>query len=129
MTACKAVNNTQSCDYLRECVPSFPKNLRKKYQFTDAKKLKQHQAQANKAFAKYFKNSNKDCVDILICHGNIIRYLICKALEIDTLKWRQMEIQQCGISIVQIKSKGHHRKQLVSHNDIGHIPKSKRTFI
>lgn len=42
-----------SCESLRECVPGFPKDLRKKYGFSDVKMLKKHQAQAERAFKKY----------------------------------------------------------------------------
>lgn len=118
-----------SCDSLRECVPGFPKNLQKKFGYTDNKKLKTHKAQADKAFAKYFKPSKKDTTEVLVCHGNIIRYLVCRVLEIDTLKWRQMDILQCAITVIEVKNKGTQRKLLLSHNDVGHIPKSKRTFL
>ena len=119
----------QSCDSLRECVPDFPKPLRKKYGYTDVKKLKRDKAQVDKAFAKYFKTPRKDSTEILVCHGNVIRYLVCRAMGIDTLKWRELDIQQCAISIIEIRSKSPLRKILISHNDVGHIPKNQRTFI
>src|SRR5690348_2916981 len=75
----------ESCDSLCECVPGFPKSLRKKFGYTDVRKLKQHRLQADRAFKKYFRASSKDAVDVLVCHGNIIRYLICKTLNVDTL--------------------------------------------
>jgi serine/threonine-protein phosphatase PGAM5 len=118
----------QACDELRECVPDFPKALRKKYGYTDVKKLARDKAQAERAFKKYFKPSSKDSVEILVCHGNIIRYLICRLMGVDTLTWRLMDIQQCGISVVELRSKGTDRKVLISHNDVGHIPKHERTF-
>jgi len=118
-----------SCRSLQECVPGFPKHLRKKFGFTDSAKLKSHKARAELAFEKYFKASRKNSVIVLICHGNIIRYLICRTLGIDTLKWRQMDIQQCAISIVEVRAKGPDRLVLLSHNDVGHIPKGKRTFL
>lgn len=118
----------ESCDFLRECVPGFPKNLRKKHGYTDVKKLSQHKRQAEKAFRKYFKIPKKNSIEVLVCHGNIIRYLVCRVLEIDSLKWRQMDIQQCGISIVEVRSKNQ-KRVLISHNDVGHIPKKDRTFI
>lgn len=118
----------ESCDLLRECVPGFPKNLRKKHGYTDDKKLDEHKKQAEKAFQKHFKIPKKNSVEVLVCHGNMIRYLICRVLDIDTLKWRHMDIQQCGISIVEVRSKNT-KRVLISHNDVGHIPISDRTFI
>lgn len=119
----------ESCKNLCECVPGFPKNLRKKYGYTDEKALTSHKAQADRAFKKYFRSPKKNSVEVLVCHGNIIRYLICRTLEIDTLNWRKLDIQQCGISIIELRSSGSNRKALVSHNDVGHIPKKERTFL
>lgn len=118
----------QSCDLLRECVPGFPKALRKKYGHTDAKKLANHKKQAEGAFRKHFKSPRRNSVEVLVCHGNVIRYLICRSLKIDTINWRLMDIQQCGISIVEVRSKDP-KRVLISHNDVGHIPKRDRTFI
>lgn len=119
----------ESCDSLRECVPGFPKNLRKKYGHTDEQKLKSHKAQADRAFKKYFTVPRKDSVEVLVCHGNIIRYLVCKVMELEGHQWMNMDIQQCGMSVVVLRSKGDHRKIVISHNDVGHIPKHQRTFI
>lgn len=119
----------ESCDSLCECVPGFPKELRKEFGFTDEKKLKLHKAQADRAFKKYFQSPKKNSVEVLVCHGNIIRYLICRLLEIDTLTWRKLDIQQCGISIIEVRSSGPNPKVVLSHNDVGHIPKNERTFV
>lgn len=118
-----------SCDELRECVPGFPKNRRKKSGFTDLKKLKDHQAQAERAFKKHFKTPQKSSVEVLVCHGNIIRYLVSKTLGVDTLAWTKMDIHQCGITIIEIKSTGDNKRTLISHNDVGHIPLEQRTFL
>lgn len=116
-------------DNLRECVPGFPPHLRKKHGKTDVALLNAHQRQADRAYNSLFKTSRKDTTELLICHGNIIRYLVCKTLGIDTLTWVKMDIQQCGISVIQIRSKGSHRRVLITHNDVGHIPKKDRTFL
>ena len=118
-----------SCDTLRECTPGWPEHLRKKFGYTDVKKLNSAQAQLDKAFKKYFKRPRKDSVEVLVCHGNVIRYLVCKSLGIETLKWREMDILQGAISVIKISSKGTNRSILLSHNDVGHIPKTLRTFL
>lgn len=119
----------EACDSLRECVPGMPEKLLKKYGYTDKQKIKSHKAQAERAYKKYFKASRKDSVEVLVCHGNIIRYLICKVMGAEELKWVQMDVQQCGMSVVVIRTSGDPRKLLISHNDVGHIPKHQRTFI
>lgn len=120
---------SSQCHHLRECVPGFPKKLRKRYGHTNVKNLNADKAQVERAFKKYFKPSRKDSVEVLVCHGNVIRYLVCRAMGIDTESWMSMDILQCGISVIRLKSKGDHRSIVLSHNDIGHIPMKDRTFI
>lgn len=119
----------ESCDSLRECVPGFPKHLQKEHGYTDQARLKRDQKQLDQAFKKYFKIPTRDSVEVLVCHGNVIRYLVCKTLGVDTLAWRKMDIQQCAISIVEIESRGSNNFIVLSHNDVGHIPKGLRTFL
>lgn len=117
-------------DNLRECIPGFPKELQKKTGHKDKAMFKQDRDQADRAFKSFFKNSRQDSTELLVCHGNIIRYLICKMLKIELNTWVRMDIQQCGISVVEFHSKGFHKSgALISHNDVGHIPKKDRTFI
>ena len=118
-----------SCDTLRECVPGFPEKLRKKFGHTDVEKLAKSEAQLEKAYKKYFKKPKKDTVEVVVCHGNVIRYLVCKVLGIDTLTWMKLDILQCGMSVVVLRSKGAHHAILLSHNDVGHIPIKQRTFL
>lgn len=123
---CKSVKEDRN---LCECVPGFPRKLRKKYKYTDIKKLQTSTQQLEKVFQKYFKSSKLDTTDLIVCHGNVIRFLVLKTLGLDTIVWRSLDIQQCGITIVKIRSKGDNKKVLISHNDIGHIPLKMRTFI
>lgn len=129
---CKTMNVrkriTQTED-LCECVPGFPVHLRKKYGRTDVSILKKHQRQADRAFKSLFAKPKKNTTELLVCHGNIIRYLVCKTLDIDTLTWMKMDIQQCGITVIKIYTKGDHGRVLITHNDVGHIPMKDRTFI
>lgn len=118
----------ESCDQLRECVPSFPVKLRKKHKFTAAQ-IKKDKIQAERAFKKYFTLPKKDSLEVLVCHGNIIRYLVAKVMETDEMAWRRMDIQQCAICVIEIRSKGDRKRFVMSHNDTGHIPKHQRTFL
>lgn len=118
----------EACDFLRECVPGFPKKLRKKHGYTNLKELKKDKIQADMAFRKYFTFSKTTRTELLVCHGNIIRYLVCKSLGIDTDTWTKLDIKQCGITIVQLNSKNK-TISVITHNDVGHIPIKMQTFI
>lgn len=118
----------ESCDLLQECVPGFPLKLRKIYGHTNLAKLKKGKAQADKAYKKYFTFSKKMRTELLVCHGNIIRYFVCKALGVDTDTWVKLDIKQCGITIIILDSENN-SVSLITHNDIGHIPVKMQTFI
>jgi serine/threonine-protein phosphatase PGAM5 len=118
----------ETTDLLRECVPGFPEVLRQKHGYTKIKMAKAR-LQLDKAFKKYFSPPKKDSVEVLVCHGNVIRYLVCKAMGVPEEAWINMDIQQCGLSVIEINSKGFLRRQVISHNDVGHIPKKQRTFL
>ena len=30
-------------------------------------------------------------MEIVVCHGNLIRYLVCRAMEIPVLRWTRMD--------------------------------------
>jgi len=80
------------------------------------------------AFQKYFISSpdNKDRNDIIVCHGNVIRYFVTKVLKVDTMAWLQMSISNCSLTIFRILPDG--TVKLDAFSDYGHIPENMRTF-
>ena len=83
--------------------------------------------QARQAWQKYFVPARgKDRHDVIVCHGNILRYFVMRALLVPPEAWRNTDIYNCGISEIQIESDG--RIMLLSHNDSGHLPGEMKTF-
>jgi len=80
------------------------------------------------AFNKYFIPSTDEDArhDLIICHGNVIRYFVTKVLNVDTMSWLQMSITNCSLTIIRILPDG--RKKLDTFSDYGHIPENMRTF-
>jgi len=80
-----------------------------------------------KAFKEYFIPSPdiNDRNDIIVCHGNVIRYFVTKVLKVDTMSWLQMSIGNCSLTIIRIKPDG--SMKLVSFSDVGHIPPNMQT--
>lgn len=64
--------------------------------------------------------------DIVVCHGNVIRYLVTRVLGVDTMSWLQMSISNCSLTVVRILPDG--TMKLDSFGDYGHIPENMRTF-
>lgn len=80
------------------------------------------------AFQKYFIPSpdDKNRNDIIVCHGNVIRYFVTKVLRVDTMAWLQMSISNCSLTIIRILPDG--TMKLDAFSDYGHIPENMRTF-
>jgi serine/threonine-protein phosphatase PGAM5 len=85
-------------------------------------------ANIEQAFNKYFIPSpdEKDRHDLIVCHGNVIRYLVTKVLNVNTLSWLQMSITNCSLTIIRILPDG--SKKLDTFSDYGHIPENMRTY-
>lgn len=83
--------------------------------------------QIERAFARYFTPSPQaDTSEILVCHGNVIRYCVVLALDVDPLAWLGMNIGNCSLTVIQVNPDGSMR--LVSYGDVGHIPPAKQTY-
>jgi len=80
----------------------------------------------DKAFSKFFRPSpDKDRNDIIVCHGNVIRYFVTRVLGVEYKSWLRMAIYNCSLTVVRIYPDG--AMKLVSFNDIGHIPPNLQT--
>ncbi len=64
--------------------------------------------------------------DLVVCHGNVIRYIAAKVLRVDTMSWLQMSISNCSLTIVRVNPDG--TMKLDAFGDYGHIPENMRTF-
>ena len=80
------------------------------------------------AFARIFRpaTGESDEHDVVVCHGNIIRWYACKILEVDPIAWLQMSVANCSITVVQVRADG--SMKLISFADSGHIPYPMTTY-
>lgn len=58
--------------------------------------------------------------DVLVCHGNLIRYFVCRILQVSLDAWVNMDTLNCGVSTIQIQPNGNCK--LIAFNDTGHLP-------
>lgn len=112
---------------LWECVPHVPAKLAHRAKEFPPALLERDQAHAIAAFERYFHPSDSDNQqEIIVCHGNLIRYFICRVLEVTPDAWINMYTYNCGVSEVQIQPEG--ECILISFNEMGHLPTDLRTF-
>lgn len=63
--------------------------------------------------------------DLFVCHGNVIRYLVTRALGVDSEAWLEMSIGHASVTRIRIEPDG--RYKAIAVGDVGHIPASLRT--
>jgi serine/threonine-protein phosphatase PGAM5 len=73
------------------------------------------------AFARFFRPSpDRDSAEVVVAHGNVIRWFTCHALGADPRLWLNMGTTNCGITTIQVRPDG--KLRLVSYSDFGHLP-------
>ena len=89
--------------------------------------ISEGQERAEKAYNRFFrKTRSSELHEAIVSHGNLIRYFICRVLELPLENWTSLDIRNCAISEIMIDDSG--RKILISHNDAGHLPNLYKTY-
>jgi serine/threonine-protein phosphatase PGAM5 len=84
-------------------------------------------AQLEQAFARFFVPSAAgDRHELLVCHGNVIRWLWCRALGVDPAAWLGMAIANCSLTVIQVKPDG--SCKLYVFGDAAHLPAELQTY-
>ena len=85
-----------SCDLIREGPPCVPEPPAPASWITSlgAHEFYQEGARIEAAYRRYFHRAEPEqentSVDVLVCHGNVIRYFVCRALQLDPRAWLRM---------------------------------------
>jgi serine/threonine-protein phosphatase PGAM5 len=88
--------------------------------------LAAYKAQLDRVFATYFKPATGSArTDLFVCHGNVIRYLVTRALGVDTTAWLEMSVGHASITTIRVEPDG--RFKVIAIGDVGHIPPNLRT--
>ena len=110
---------------LSECTP--PTNRADIARDHDSTETATAEIQLEQAWAKYMRPSpDGDAHDVLVCHGNVIRWMTCRALGVDTRQWATMDIGNGSLTVIVIRPDGTPR--LVTFSDVGHLPVAKQTW-
>lgn len=83
-------------------------------------------AQLDRLFERFFLTpAEAGHTDLLVCHGNVIRYLVTRALGVDTDAWLEMSVGHASITRIRIEPDG--RFKVIAVGDVGHMPVNLRT--
>ncbi len=111
---------------LWESIPVLSEQMLKQFQHYSSSQLQKQAERAEKAFDHYFKPTRgAEKHEVLVAHGNLIRYFVCRTLRVDPAAWTHMDCHNCGITRVRINEFGD--TFLISYNDTGHLPPNLRT--
>ncbi len=58
--------------------------------------------------------------EVFVAHGNVIRYLVTRALGVDTQAWLEMSIGHASLTQILVETDG--RFKVIAVGDTGHIP-------
>lgn len=108
-------------DDLAECTP--PARRAEIMAHEKPKDLAACKVQFDRLFARYFKPAaGHERTDLLVCHGNVIRYLVTRALGVDTTAWLEMSVGNASITVIRVEADG--RFKVMSVGDRGYLPAS-----
>ncbi|NLN94185.1 MAG: hypothetical protein GX130_12885 [Candidatus Hydrogenedens sp.] len=118
--------NVQTTDLLWECIPTMTPKLQLEMPHYTEAMVAQDRKRAEIAFRRHFKVAKRnDRHDVIVCHGNLIRFFIAIMLKADPSSWVRMDLANCGVSQVLIQPDGD--MALLCHNDWSHLPREMHT--
>lgn len=120
----------KSSPILRECIPSVPKGFEAYFEQVPATAIVQGKEKAQQAFETFVipqPEADDDQYELIVSHGNMISSLICRTLKAPRDSWILADSQHASITEIISNSQGLQR--LIRHNDVGHLPQSRQTFL
>lgn len=104
---------------LEECTPPTRRSEVTKEEKPDD--LAACKAQFDRLFDAQFRPaSGVERTHMLVCHGNVIRYMVTRALGVDSMAWLEMSFGHTSITRIRVEADG--RFKLISAGDVGHLP-------
>lgn len=90
----------------------------------------QEGARIEAGFRKYIHRADTsqkdDSYSLLVCHGNVIRYMVCRALQLPPEAWLRFNIHHASITWLVMYPNG--RVSVRLYGDCGHMGKNQVTL-
>ncbi|KAH7960450.1 hypothetical protein HPB49_019949 [Dermacentor silvarum] len=115
----------ESCELIIEGAPVPPEPpFRSTTWNPKAKNFFVEGARIEAGFRKYFHRAlptqQEDSHEIIVCHTNVIRYWVCRALQLPPEAWLRLSLPHCSTSVVKITPLGDVSLQALGC--VGHMP-------
>jgi len=105
---------------LREMLPTRVPGLHVPLQ-----KRRHAQQRIDELIVRFFSRPPRLGDTVVVCHGNLIRALLCRMLGMPKTRWRELGTLNCSITSFSFSKSGQVRLQCF--NDSGHLPEKLRT--
>ena len=117
----------RSSRLLRECVPGAPLVFPEYFQKLPPEDLRRDLTQAQQAYTRFFRlNRRGERREVLVCHGNIIRYLLSRVMQAPPEIWGNLDVRQASVSEVELQAEW---QRVNAMGDVGHLPPELWTFV
>lgn len=117
----------RSSRLLRECTPGAPLVFSDYFKDYSPEQLQRDREQAEQAYEKFFRlNRRGERREVLVCHGNIIRYFLSRVMQAPPVVWGGMDVRQGSVSEVELQAAWQRVNAL---SDVGHLPTALWTFM
>jgi len=118
-----------SCDLIREGAPIEPDPPLDSWS-PDPCDFFQEGPRIEAGFRKYFHRASPQqedtSVEVVVCHGNVIRYCVCRALQLPPEAWLRLAVHNGSITVLTVTPSG--RVKLTQLGETGHLPPNLLTF-
>lgn len=116
---------------LWECTPAIPPHLAAHFTHLTPEAVAVSRARLDRAYQRYFGEEFVEEAEpgmtLLVCHGNVIRYLICRVLGLPGEAFARFDLFNCGLCRVDWNTVL--GCQLTGFNDAGHLPLEMQSYI
>lgn len=72
------------------------------------------------------EDRDRGSVEVIVTHGNVIRYLTCRALQLPPAAWSRMKANHCAFTWIEVDSDG--AVALREFGGVGHLPAELLTY-
>ncbi|WP_430593364.1 histidine phosphatase family protein [Humidisolicoccus flavus] len=115
---------------LMDCVPSgpcdeTPSSLRPFFTGVTEAELEAGSAQMTDAIATWIRPSHEEAHELLVTHNFVISWFVRHVMGAPNWQWMSLNQANAGLTIIRLRSD--RPAQLVTHNDLGHLPPEART--
>jgi len=119
----------ESSDLIREGCPVAPEPPLANYPphpWTESKESAAIEAGFRKFVRRAKPKSTESEVSVIVCHGNVIRYFLCRGLQLPPTAWLHMSLPHCSVSSLHCRPSGTVGTRGIG--EAGYLPKHLQTY-